>query len=402
MPLVIRSFDEIFNSILIDYQNQFPGADTSQGSTLYIKSGALASALWGLYKNSDFISRGAIPITAPTAFLDFWANTYGVPRQPGESDADLLERFLDRIRNPPAGGNKTDIEIFVRGITSSGIVLPEADTDDIVSNSRITNAGFGDFDLSKFFDTATTSACFSTSGASAGANWVLDLGVGNVKEFEALGLHTFDTGLVSLSVAHSDDGVIYTNVATGFLANDKEWNFAEWSGAGPHRYWKLELENTPASVAAFNEVEFYETGVEDVSSAQVFPNFLAIGTFHVIVDRTGVLASNKLLAKVRSELDDFLPIAPHEFFVLRPIEVVQDVTMAVTDGNAEGNLAQLTADIDNFFATIDPGEPLFVAQLILFGLNAGYTNAAVSVPSADVIPGAFDKLVKGVVSITEI
>lgn len=103
-----KDFDELFNTILTDYKNQFPEADTSQGSLIYIKSACMASALWGLYKYQEYISKQIFPDTADSENLDHHAWVRGLTRNPEESDSDLLARLLDYIRRPPAGGNQYD------------------------------------------------------------------------------------------------------------------------------------------------------------------------------------------------------------------------------------------------------------------------------------------------------
>ncbi|MDY6789675.1 MAG: baseplate J/gp47 family protein [Thermodesulfobacteriota bacterium] len=103
-----KDFDEIFNAILTDYQNQFPEADISQGSLIYIKSACMASALWGLYKYQDWIAKQIFPDTADTAQLEHHAWIRGLSRKTDETDAGLLARLLDYIKRPPAGGNQYD------------------------------------------------------------------------------------------------------------------------------------------------------------------------------------------------------------------------------------------------------------------------------------------------------
>ncbi len=105
-----KEFDDLFNAILIDWQNQFPEADLSQGSLIYIKSACLASALWGLYKYQDWISKQIFPDTAETANLEHHAWVRGLTRTSGETDAELRTRLLEYIRRPPAGGNKYDYQ----------------------------------------------------------------------------------------------------------------------------------------------------------------------------------------------------------------------------------------------------------------------------------------------------
>lgn len=105
-----KSFDDLLNGILTDYRNQFPDIDISQGSLVFIRSACLASALWGLYKYQEYISRQIFPDTADTGNLEHHAWTYGISRVSGEDDSELLMRVLNRIRKPPAGGNKNDYE----------------------------------------------------------------------------------------------------------------------------------------------------------------------------------------------------------------------------------------------------------------------------------------------------
>ena len=103
-----KEFDDLLNAVLTDYRNQFPEADTSQGSLIFIKSACLASALWGIYKYQDWISSQIFPDTAETEFLEHHTWVRGLARRVGETDAELLSRLLDYIRRPPAGGNKYD------------------------------------------------------------------------------------------------------------------------------------------------------------------------------------------------------------------------------------------------------------------------------------------------------
>ncbi len=103
-----KSFDDLLNGILTDYGNQLPSADLSQGSLIFIKTACMASALWGLYKHQEYISRQIFPDTADADNLDRHAFIRGLARDTGETDAALLARLLDYIRRPPAGGNRYD------------------------------------------------------------------------------------------------------------------------------------------------------------------------------------------------------------------------------------------------------------------------------------------------------
>jgi len=72
-----RTFDEILNGILVDFRNIFPGVDVSQGSLAYMKAAGYSSALWGLYKYQEWISRQAFPDTAETEALEHHAWVQG-------------------------------------------------------------------------------------------------------------------------------------------------------------------------------------------------------------------------------------------------------------------------------------------------------------------------------------
>lgn len=178
-----KDFDEIFNAILTDYKNQFPEADTSQGSLIFIKSACLASALWGLYKYQDWISRQIFPDTADTEALEHHAWVRGLTRTYGETDAAYLARLLDYIRRPPAGGNKYDYVKWALekdnvkaaycfplaqglGTVDVVIVANEANTGSEVPSSYSTLTGTNtSISASKLINSAAT---FQTSGVKKG------------------------------------------------------------------------------------------------------------------------------------------------------------------------------------------------------------------------------------------
>lgn len=106
----LKDFDAILAAILADYRGQFPDADTSQGSLIFLKSACLASAVWGLCQGQDWVMRQIFPDTATSANLEHHANVRGLTRRSGETDAELLARLLATLRLPPAGGNANDYE----------------------------------------------------------------------------------------------------------------------------------------------------------------------------------------------------------------------------------------------------------------------------------------------------
>jgi uncharacterized phage protein gp47/JayE len=114
-----KEFDELWNEILTDYRNQFEGkADTSEGSLVFIKSACLASAVWGLHKHQDYIADQIFPDTADEENLEHHSWVRDITRKVGESVSGLLDRVLDNIRRPPAGGNKYDYVKWAKKITN--------------------------------------------------------------------------------------------------------------------------------------------------------------------------------------------------------------------------------------------------------------------------------------------
>ncbi len=107
-----KDFDTILEEILTDTQNQYPGADVSQGSPLFMLAVRLASACWGLYKYQSYIGKQIFPDTAATLELDRHAYCAGLSRNAGEADADLAARVLEKMRKPAAGGNADDYETW--------------------------------------------------------------------------------------------------------------------------------------------------------------------------------------------------------------------------------------------------------------------------------------------------
>lgn len=124
----LSDFDTLLAAILADYRNQFPAADTSQGSLIFIKSACLASALWGLYRYQDWICRQIFPDTADSELLEHHANIRGLARRENETDAELLARLLDTLRNPPAGGNQYDYVQWAKSISgvADAVCVPAA------------------------------------------------------------------------------------------------------------------------------------------------------------------------------------------------------------------------------------------------------------------------------------
>jgi len=252
-----QSFEALLAGILTDYKNQFPEADASQGSLIFIKSAVLSSALWGLYKYQEYIAQQIFADTAASENLEHHTFIRNIARKAGESNEDLLARYLDDIRNPPAGGNKRDYEKWALAITNVKMAY-----------------------------------CFPL----------------------ALGLGTVDVVIVADEVA---------------------------------------------------------TGSE--------------------------IPAQALLDEVAAYIDEKRPVTASTLRVLPPTAVPQNVTMTVT---GDADKTQLAADTTAYMESLIPGQSLFRAQLTAIAIRNGADNVDLTVPAADVVPGNYEMLRPGVISVT--
>ena len=102
------SFEQILARILADHLNQDPTTDVSIGSPVFIRSAALAAALWGLNQDGSYVDAQRFADTCDEETLDHYIAVRGLQVIVGESKASKKARVLDDIRHPPAGGNQYD------------------------------------------------------------------------------------------------------------------------------------------------------------------------------------------------------------------------------------------------------------------------------------------------------
>ncbi len=202
MTVFLEDFDSLLNAILTDYKNQFQGADTSQGSLIFIKSACLASALWGLYKYQDYIANQIFPDTADSASLDHHGYVYNLPRKYAETDGDYLARLLNRIQQPPAGGNANDYIQWALAVTNvqNAWCFPLAQglgTVDVVvtANSAVTGSEIP----SSHADSGTATSLSTGNLIDSAANFkgTLPVAIGDIVTNSALGTTATVTAVTS-------------------------------------------------------------------------------------------------------------------------------------------------------------------------------------------------------------
>jgi len=113
-----KDFDEILDDFLTSYQNQFPGADISQGSLIFIKAACYSSLLWGAHKAIEWNGDQIFPDTADPENLYHHGFVRGIQPTYQETESAYLARVLDHIRRPPAGGNKYDYPKWAKEVNN--------------------------------------------------------------------------------------------------------------------------------------------------------------------------------------------------------------------------------------------------------------------------------------------
>lgn len=105
-----KDFDTLLTDILTDYSNLDSSPDISAGSMVFINGSVLASMLWGLYRYQDWIAKQHFPDLADTTNLNHHGSLYDITRLGADTDATYLNKILNFLRQPPAGGNANDFE----------------------------------------------------------------------------------------------------------------------------------------------------------------------------------------------------------------------------------------------------------------------------------------------------
>jgi uncharacterized phage protein gp47/JayE len=324
-----KEFDTLFAAILTDWRNQFPDADLSQGSLIYIKSACLASALWGLYKHQDWIAKQMFPDTAETEYLEHHAWVRGLSRTIDETDAAYLARLLDYIRRPPAGGNQYDYIKWAETI-----------------------------------DNVTVAYCFP-----------LGQGLGTVDVVIMADAETTGSEIPS---SHALTGAV-TSAATNKLINSGA-NFLD--PANIVRVGDIAVNSTLSTTA---KVIAIDSATELSLDTDIFTAAAQAYTL------------KSLTVQVKEYIDTVRPVTAYASRVLPPVSATQAVTMAVTaSGSAK---IQIAAEISAYINSLAPDETLYLSRLIAIAIDAGATNATISVPAADVVPATHGLIRPGTVTI---
>lgn len=395
-----EDFDELLSAILTDYKNQFPEADTSQGSLIFVKSACTASALWGLYRYQDWIAKQIFPDTADTKALEQHAWTRGLTRTSGETDAAYLERLLEYIRRPPAGGNKYDYVKWAKEVdnVADAWCLPLAQglgTVDVVilANGTVTGDEIPSSSARIGVNTSVSSGKLVDSGATFTTDHTVaagDIVENPLRETRATVTAVDDANTLSLSadifefagepyIAHCQCGT-NTTVSENTLIDS--------AGA---------FDDTTYTVRAGDVVENVTDGTETTVVSVDSASQITLAD-DIFADTGKVYLVRGLIADVKKYIDPLRPVTASKVSVVAPEAVTQAVTMTVTGAGID--TVAVADEIETYLEGMIPGQTLYLAKLMQIAMDNGADNVTVSAPSADVVPTSYQMIRPGVIGVS--
>jgi uncharacterized phage protein gp47/JayE len=338
----LLTYDEILEAILIDYENQLPGADTSQGSDIYIKATAFASALWGQYQHQAYILRQIFPDLADTENLERHAATYGIYRKPASKASGKITFTGQDGTVIPAGTQAGAFDGLVVVTTAEGII----------SDGSVTIAA---------------------QAIQSGVSGSLTLG-------QSLTVQNPPPGVGSAAtVADDGNGNGFTGGAdvesdSSLLARLLDRIQYPPAGGNEHDYQRWALE------------------IPGITEAYVFPLRQGMGSITVVVLTSGTGAARipgqTLLDSVKVHIDELRPVCDQFLQVLAPTSLATDVEVQVKakTGNAFAAIKPwVESAINGLLGEMDPLETLYISKLQAVVADVeGVLDSVIVMPAANI------------------
>ena len=350
----LKNFDDLLTQILTDYKNLDVAPDVSQGSITFIKGACLASALWGLYRYQDYLSRQIFPDSADTDNLNHFGSIYGITRNAGEADVDYAQRIISFLQFPPAGGTSQDyINWTLASVPAPGVPANRAETfataavntgTNVITLDGITNKfGWVDADPVTFSTTGTLPSGLNTT-ATYYAIYVSasTIQVSATSGGSPISLGTQGTGLhtISHAVQANDPNAFYIKDAICITPNDP---------ISPTSPGTVTIILVPSNEA-----------IADPSN----PYYAASWTL-------------EQLAKIY--IDAKRPVTAYDNTI--GMETIQKYVVSINAGPLNVNVAQMQADVQAYINSLDPGQSLYQSQLEAICLRDGAIHAEVTSPT---------------------
>lgn len=391
-----KELDQIIGEMITDLQNQNPNVDVSQGSVMFIKSVAFASAVWGCYKYLDYVKDQIFPDTADRENLERHASVLGVTIDQDDTDTTLLKKVLDQLRNPTAGGNRYDVARWAKSVATLTADIP-------ITGNAITSISANGFlgpniDLSKLNDLSVKANALNTNGATAGA-WVK---VQFVAETEISGLAVYVEGRGHpgrFNVKGSTDGTTWTTLATNWTIGSNGWNYVEFTKT-KLVFFMVELPAThPTTSAIIQELLAFTTAdVEDeTTDVVVFDNSPQPGQFETmcfkVVDGVKRNVSAKTLAQIQGVVDELKPVGTYGFSILPLMWKKVNVDIVVSGDDVDP--AFIRSGIESLLASMKPGQTLFRESITAVAVQNGAESVTINSPSSSISVQYFETIVGG-------
>lgn len=366
--------DQILQRMIVDAKNYNPTIKISQGTENYIRFAAAASAIWGLYKQMDWTLDQIFPTTMNQESLEQWANDRGLEYS-NLTASELLTLILSYLRNPKSGGKPSDYERWALEVSSTGkaIGLESSMITGNMPNLSAANAV-------KPHD--RESIAFTCGSSDTEKNVVIDLG--DSKEIFGIGLGFITNRPATFGVFTSYDGQAWTR--QGKLDAAYWWAMTDFSEVSA-RYVKIELEEIEAleswQMESLNEikcfgVEVYEPSEsnEAPTSSRCLDNHYGVGTVLMLVGPSTL--SMRCCEAIRAKCEYEGPVAPREIWANVPTEPVLSLRVTV-QGLQNMNEEAFREDVAKYFAYLEPGDLFIPAQIVVYVLKNGGTNATIEV-----------------------
>lgn len=395
-----KTFDELLDGILTDYRNQFPDADTSQGSLIFIKSACLASALWGLYHYQQWISRQIFPDTAATENLEHHAWVRGLSRTYGETDAAFLARLLEYIRRPPAGGNRYDYIKWATAVdnVAQAWCYPLAQglgTVDVVILANETTTGTEIPSSSARIGITTTASTGKLIDSGAAFTTDHAVAVGDIVENPLRETRTTVTVVDSATQLTLDDDLfLFVNEPyilhshTGTNTSVSAGKLIDSAGVFDNATYTIHKGDIVENLTDSQETTV--TAVDSTTQLSLAEDiFTETGTSYVI---------RGLVGEVKKYIDPLRPVTASKVSIIAPTPVSQDVTMTVSGSSLDRDA--IAADIGAYMLGLIPDQTLYLAKLIQIAMDNGADNVTISTPASDVTPASYQMIRPGVINVS--
>ena len=366
-----KSVDFYLQRLITEAKGINPDINCSVGSDTYIRFQSTASIAWGLDKQKDWTVDQIFPTSQAKASLEHTAGDLGLTVT-DLTTAEILTNILARLRNPPAGGKIGDYETWALEVSSTG------------SSLALTAAMFSSSTLSEFASAAavashTDTQAFSAATGDEGKHCIIDLGFS--KSVFGMGIGTRGSRVCTFYVHSSDDGTTWTQ--RGTLVSTFWWAMKTFT-AVEARYWKvtiaaveelgesLEEEYNPYTCCG---IELYtdESTIEKATTVDGQMDAYGAGTVLMVVEPSTL--SMRFLESCRAYLYAKGPVSPRELWVETSSEIALDLRITITGTLSSESLFGI--EVAQYFAGMGVGEMWIPAQILVYAVKYGATNAVV-------------------------